>query len=176
MERRIAVKHMALLTGSVLALPGWANAWTKAVVATDQTLLNPTQTATLTEFIDTLIPASDTLGAKALNVPDFVQKMLADCYEPTVQQQVREGLDAVNAVATASCSQSFMACDTPQRLDVLTKMEAAPDARRKEFYTLIKNLTIQGYTTSEYVMTRFLNYTMIPGHYYGCVPAPIAAK
>lgn len=176
MERRRAVKQMALIAGGLLAMPDWANAWTKASVVTDHALFDPTQAETLTEVVDTLIPASDTLGAKALNVPDFVQKMLTDCYEPVVQQNVSEGLNAVEAVAKASFGQSFTACDTAQRLDVLKQLQAAPETNRNEFYKLIKNLTIQGYTTSEYVMTKFLNYNMVPGHYYGCVPAPVAAK
>lgn len=176
MERRIAVKQMALIAGGLLALPDWANAWTKASVASDSALLAPAQAEVLTEVIDTLIPASDTPGAKALNVPDFVQKMLADCYEPAVQQNVKEGLDTVEAVAKATFGQSFTACDTAQRLEVLKQLQAAPEANRSEFYKLIKNLTIQGYTTSEYVMTKFLNYNMVPGHYYGCVPAPVAAR
>ncbi|RYF76983.1 MAG: gluconate 2-dehydrogenase subunit 3 family protein [Cytophagaceae bacterium] len=167
---------MALLAGGLLALPDWANAWTKASLQTANTLLTPPQAETLTEMVDTLIPASDTPGAKALNVPDFVQKMVADCYEPVVQQQVKTGLDAVDTVAKASFGQLFTACDTTQRLDILRQLEISPDQNRKEFYALIKNLTIQGYTTSEYVMTKYLNYTMIPGHYYGCVPAPVAVK
>ncbi|MBO0952446.1 gluconate 2-dehydrogenase subunit 3 family protein [Fibrella sp. HMF5405] len=167
---------MALLAGGLLALPAWANAWTRSTVAANHALLDPTQAEILTELVDTLIPASDTPGAKALNVPDFVQKMVIDCYEPAVQQQVKDGLLAVDAVAKVSFGSSFSTCDTPQRLDVLKQLEVSPDQNRKEFYGLIKNLTIQGYTTSEYVMTKYLNYSMIPGHYYGCVLAPLAAK
>lgn len=176
MKRRIAVKQMALIASGLLTLPTWANAWTSASVGANHRVLNAMQTDTLTDLIDTLIPASDTPGAKALNVPDFVQKMLADCYEPAVQQKVREGLDAVDTLAKTSAGQAFSACDATQRLDVMKQLQAAPDPNQKEFYALIKNLTIQGYTTSEYVMTKFLNYIMIPGHYYGCVPAPVAAK
>ncbi|MEZ0539143.1 gluconate 2-dehydrogenase subunit 3 family protein [Fibrella arboris] len=176
MERRIAVKQMALLAGGLLALPAWANGWTKATVGSTRGLLDPDQATLLTDIIDTLIPASDTPGAKSLNVPDFVQRMIADCYEPAVQQQVKEGLAAVDATAKTSFGHSFATCDTPQRLAVLTQTESAADTGQKEFYTLIKNLTVQGYTTSEYVLTNFLNYTMIPGHYYGCVPAPVAVK
>ena len=167
---------MAALASGLVALPAWANAWTSASVGLNHTLLSTSQADTLVDIVDTLIPASDTPGAKALNVPDFVQKMLADCYEPIVQQKVRDGLDRVDTLAKASFGQPFAACDNMQRLDVLKQLQAAPEAANQEMYALIKNLTIQGYTTSEYVMTKFLNYTMIPGHYYGCVPAPLAAK
>jgi hypothetical protein len=167
---------MALIAGGLMALPAWATGWTQATVASTHLLLNPTQADILTEVVDTFIPASDTPGAKALNVPDFVQKMVADCYEAAVQQNVREGLDAVDQLAQAAFGRSFTACDTAQRLDVLKTLQVAPEENRKAFYALIKNLTVQGYTTSEYVMTTYLNYNMIPGHYYGCVPAPVAAR
>ncbi|ARK11472.2 gluconate 2-dehydrogenase subunit 3 family protein [Fibrella sp. ES10-3-2-2] len=176
MERRIAAKQMVLLAGGLLALPAWANAWTKATVGLEQPLLSPAQTDSLASLIDTLIPASDTPGALDLNVPDFVQKMVADCYEPAVHQQVKDGLTNVDALAQASFGQTLTRCTPVQRLDILQKIQADPEAGRKEFFTLIKNLTIQGYTTSEYVMTTFLNYNMVPGHYYGCVPAPVAAR
>ena len=173
MERRKAVKQMAMIASGLMVLPAWANAWTSASVRANQTVLSVTQTDTLTAIVDTLIPASDTPGAKALNVPDFVQKMLTDCYEHAVQQKVRDGLDGVETMAKATFGQPFSACDPTQRLEVLKQLQTTPDTNQKDVYALIKNLTIQGYTTSEYVMTKFLNYTMIPGHYYGCVPAPL---
>ncbi len=176
MKRRIALQQLALATSGLLALPAWANAWTPASVRATASRLAPAETSILTELVDTLIPASDSLGAKALGVPDFVQKMLADCYEPAVQQKVATGLTGIDTLANERFGRSFLACDATQRASVLTQLETSTDASRKEFYSLVKNLTIQGYTTSEYVLTTFLHYTMIPGHYYGCVPAPIAQK
>lgn len=176
MERRIAIKQLALASGGLLGLPAWANAWTQTSIQNSHSVLAPTQTDLLADLIDTLIPASDTPGAKALGVPDFVQRMLADCYEPPVQQQVKDGLNAVDSAARLRFGQSFSACTASQRTDVLKTIETAPEATLRSFFGLVKTLTIQGYTTSEYVMTNFLNYNMIPGHYYGCVPAPITTR
>ncbi|MFD2569515.1 gluconate 2-dehydrogenase subunit 3 family protein [Spirosoma soli] len=175
MERRIAIKQMALAAGGLLAIPGWANAWTKTSVQISYGILKQSQAETLAEVVDTLIPASDSLGAKGLGVPDFVQKMIADCYEPAAQESFKKGLDTVDVVAKESFNQPFLTCDATQRAAVLQKLATAPEADRKDFYSLVKNLTIQGFTTSEYVMTKFLNYQMIPGHYYGCVPVPTKA-
>lgn len=176
MERRIAIKQLALASGGVLGLPAWANAWTRTSIQSSHSILAPTEAALLAELIDTLIPASDTPGAKAVGVPDFVQKMIADCYEPPVQQQVKDGLNAVDVAARLRFGQSFSTCTVSQRTDVLKTIEMAPEATLKSFFGLIKTLTIQGFTTSEYVMTNFLNYNMIPGHYYGCVPAPTTTR
>lgn len=176
MERRVAIKQITLAAGGLLALPAWASAWTRASLQPVLPFLSPDQDGLLAELVDTLIPASDSLGAKALGVPDFVQKMVADCYEAPVQANLKNGLVTVDALAQETYGKPFASCETTQRQAVLRNMEVSEDAGRKEFYALVKNLTIQGYTTSEYVMTKFLNYTPIPGHYYGCVPAPVATK
>lgn len=176
MERRIAIKRMALAAGGLLVLPAWANAWTNTSVRPVHSFLSLEQGETLAEMVETIIPASDSLGAKALGVHDFVQKMVADCYEAPVQENLKNGLATVDATAQTLFGKSFATCEAAQRAQVLQKIELAPEADQKEFYELVKNLTIQGFTTSEYVMTKYLNYNMIPGHYYGCAPAPIANK
>jgi len=33
----------------------------------------------------------------------------------------------------------------------------------------LRNETIRGYTTSEYVMVNYYHYVMAPGFYHGCV-------
>ncbi len=175
-ERRIALKQMALAVGSLIALPAWASNWTPATAQPLKPFLSTGQAALLADISETLIPASDTPGAKALDVPAFVQRMLEDCYETPVQEAVKTGLDTVETLANAQFGKSFAAGDATQRQAVLTAMAASAETPRKDFIALVKNLTIQGYTTSEYVMTKHLHYVMAPGHYYGCVPAAIATK
>ena len=64
----------------------------------------------------------------------------------------------------------------PHRAEILSQRDAfgkgvslSTDAQQKEFFASIKNLTIQGYTSSEYVMVNYYNYEMAPGHFYGCI-------
>ena len=175
-ERRIALKQMALAVGSLIALPVWASNWTPATAQPLKPFLSTGQAALLTDIAETLIPASDTPGAKALGVPAFIQKMLEDCYEPSVQEAVKTGLGTVETLANAQFGKSFAAGDAAQRQAILTTMATSAETPWKDFVALVKNLTIQGYTTSEYVMTKHLNYVMAPGHYYGCVAAPLAGK
>ncbi|MBC8155331.1 MAG: gluconate 2-dehydrogenase subunit 3 family protein [Bacteroidetes bacterium] len=167
---------MALAAGSLIALPAWATGWSQTSAQPLQPFLSGSQASLLAEIAETLIPASDTPGAKALGVPGFIQKMLEDCYEKPVQEAVKSGLEAVETLANASFGNSFATGDAAQRQAVLAKMATAEEPARKEFFALVKNLTIQGYTTSEYVMTKHLHYVMAPGHYYGCVPAAVATK
>ncbi len=151
-------------------LPNWASGWNPATVKSETAFLPPHLDAVLTEVVDTIIPQTDTPGAKALNVQTFIQKMITDCYEKDVQTAFTNGLKNVDETARQQHNQPFISCDTPQRLAVLAALEKTPEIPLSDFYKLVRQLTIQGFTTSEYVMTKHYNYQPIPGHYYGCVP------
>ena len=169
MQRRAALKNIATAAG-IMVLPAWANGWNKQTVSAAVSYLSQSQDLVLAEMVETIIPATDTPGAKALGVHNFVQKMITDCYEEEVQKNLVKGLNTAESLAKQSFGTSFNACNTSQRIEVLTKMEQSGEADQKSFYSLIKDLTIQGYMTSEYVMTKHTKYTIVPGHYYGCVP------
>lgn len=125
---------------------------------------------TLTAIIEAIIPESDTLGAKSVGVPAFMEKMLADCYEKEVIENVEKGLAFVENTATSNYKVPFANLPLSDRQTILLAIEKEEGTDLKAFYTLIKNLTIQGYTSSEYVQTTFLEYKMMPGFYDGCVP------
>ena len=124
----------------------------------------------LAEVVETIIPKTDIVGAKDLKVHDFIQKMIADCYDLPVQTNFKNGLKTLDDSAVDSYAKPFAVCDKMQRETLLNKLATATDASQKDFFVLVKNLTIQGFTSSEFVMTTFLRYKMAPGHYYGCVP------
>lgn len=181
MKRRGVIKHLAVATGAFLAAPAWANGWTNASLLPMSSSLSDEQADLLAEVVETIIPAGTMAtdikvpGARELGVHAFVQKMVTDCYEKKVQDNLKNGLDTVSAMSAESFGKPFSQGDATQRLAVLTRLSTSTDASQKEFIALVKSLTIQGYTTSEYVMTKFYNYQMAPGHYYGCVPVPAKA-
>jgi hypothetical protein len=166
---------MAVAMVGLVMLPACDMGSKKVKAQTLQPYLSPEQESLLAEVVGTIIPGTDTPGAKDLNVHIFVQKMVTDCYEKDVQQNLAKGLDTVEEMARKNHSNAFAACTEPQRIAILTSMEQSDIEEQKAFFDLVKELTIFGYTTSEYVMTNLTEYTMIPGHYYGCVPVPKAA-
>ncbi len=170
MNRREVLRNAALATGGFIAWPTWAEAWNPSSVRHGNTFLSDEQSALLASIVDTIIPTTDTPGAKELEVPAFIQKMLADCYEKEVQENVSKGLEKTDAIAKDSYLRAFSNCNSLQRKDVLNKIVMSADQPLKDYFSLIKSLTIMGFTTSEYVQTKYLNYNPIPGHYYGCVP------
>ena len=168
---------MAGAVGGLVSLPAWANGWTTETVRQTRPLLARSQADLLAEMVETIIPATDSPGAKGLNVHLFVQKMVADCYPKPAQATLQKGLDSLDELAQKSFGKPFADGDTTQRTALLTQLSQSAEPAQKDFYSLVKNLTIRGYLNSEYVMTNLTHYQFIPGHYYGCVPvSPTAAS
>lgn len=154
--------------GGLIALPAWASNWTPETVRATRPLLSLSQTDLLASMVEAIIPKTDTPGARDLNVHLFVQKMVNDCYPAATQETLKKGLDELDTQAQKLFSKPFAEGDATQQTALLTQL--SQDATRKDFYGLVKNLTIRGYLSSEYVMTNLTHYQFIPGHYYGCVP------
>lgn len=166
---------MAVAAGALISLPGWAKGWTTETVQLTHNFLSRSQDDLLATIAETIIPATDTPGAKALNVHQFIQKIVVDCYDTPAQETVRKGLATVDEQAQKTFGKPFAEGDTAQRTALLMQLSQSTDPAQKEFYSMVKGLTIRGYMNSEYVMTNLTHYQMIPGHYYGCVPVPTKA-
>jgi hypothetical protein len=171
MNRRLAIKDLGLALGGLISIPAWASdGWNGSSLSGRNVLFSAREHAMLELIVDTIIPESSTKGAVSLGIPAFLEKMLKDCYEPPISENIKAGLTATDDAALKHYGKTFANCDTLQRQQILTGFEKGESSDLKDFYSLIKNLTILGYTTSEYVQTGFLHYNMAPGHYYGCVP------
>ena len=170
MNRRQIVKGMAATMGGLLVLPAWASAWNTASLQGFQSKLSGLEEALLAEIVETIIPETDTPGAKKLEVHRFVEKIITDCYDQKSRTTFAKGLTRVASMATQSYSKPFLSCTPAQRLEVLTTMSKSADADEQNFIRLARSLTIRGYLSSEHVMTKLMGYEMAPGRYLGCVP------
>lgn len=167
MQRRSALKSLTVAFGGLMSLPSWAQGWTPETVK-GPSLLSVAEEDTLAEIVETIIPETTTPGAKSLKVHEFALRMINDCYGESAQKNLKKGLADTNSAAQQAYGKVFAACDGKQRLDLLKKL--ADTADTKPFVSMVKNLTIQGYQNSEYVMVNIQKYNMAPGFYHGCVP------
>jgi Gluconate 2-dehydrogenase subunit 3 len=170
MKRRIALQNMGLAFGGLISLPTWANGWNSSIIKSKSPLLLQEQEQILAEIVETIIPTTDTPGAKPLEVHRFVQKMIKDCYDKTSQETFSKGIDATEELAKKTYGKSFVECDAKQRNELLKSLEKSEIQANKSFLMMTKNLTINGYLNSEYVMTNLTHYEMAPARYHGCVP------
>jgi hypothetical protein len=169
MKRRTAVKSLGLALGTLVALPAWAVGWTPDSIEMDN-FVSAADEALLAEIVETLIPETNTPGAKSLKVHQFVQRMIVDCYDAQTQASFNQGLAKTEALAQKYYSKSFVSCDALQRTQILLEMGNAPESMATA--GLIKDLCIRGYTNSEYYLVNIAKYNIAPGFYHGCVPLP----
>lgn len=168
MKRRAALKNV-LFSVAGLSLPAWGNGWNSNSFSDSASIFTNNQLEILDILVDSLIPSSEIIGAKDLGTSAFINRMLADCYEKEVQDMFKKGLENTAKLTNEIYSKPLTACDKTQRNDLLIRLSTAQETQQKDFFELLKSLTVLAYTTSEYVMTKHYNYVMAPGHYYGCV-------
>src|SRR5690606_39819013 len=126
----------------------------------------------LDEIADTIIPETDTPGAKKLNVHLFVMKMMSDCYEKNILKRFLSGLSQIDEASIAKNGKTFLKSSTTERKALLASIQKKeahhPDVLY--FFPLMKTLTLQGYLNCEYVMTNLTKYELVPARFNGYFP------
>jgi len=176
MNRRELLKCIAALTGGTVI---GAEALLSGCVGKGQTVavFTDDDVNLLAEIADTILPATQTPGAKEAGVGTFMTVMVNDCYEEKDQKIFHEGLAALNEACEKQTGKKFMEADAAQRQSFLKTLdkEASDYAKNKKheepahYFTMMKQLTLLGYFTSEIGMTKALRYLPVPGRYDGCV-------
>jgi glucoside 3-dehydrogenase (cytochrome c) hitch-hiker subunit len=143
-------------------------------------VLGPHQNATVVALSDLILPATDTPGAKAALVNEFIDLLLAEWYGPAERDGILAGLAAVDTRARAAFGKDFVDGTPAEQAALLTALDeeatrwnAAPPAGRgpQPFYRELKWLTLFGYYTSEVGAGQEQHYAIIPGRYVPCAPA-----
>ena len=156
--------------------------------------LNPHQNATVVTITDLIIPETDTPGAKAVRVNEFIDLILTEWAHENERQDFLAGLDDVdkrsneifgkNFIDGTPVQQSAIVSELDQRYAIDHEDRAThPFVRRPhspqltgDFLGVVKRLTLYGYYTSEVGFTQELRKQIIPGAYHGCTPVSGATK
>ena len=195
MERRELLKIIAVLTGGAFVGGDVFLSGCKTPTKQGEGLLSAEDIALLNEVGDTIIPVTNTPGAKAAKVGEFMNVYVSDCYRADQQRAFTDGLVELNKTCKKQFSKGFMELSAAERAQILTALEPAAkdyneqikkkeqidrDAARqavKEFvgapmhyYSMIKQLTLLGYFTSEIGMKEALRFLPVPGKYDGAFP------
>ncbi len=136
-------------------------------------LFDKKQIRLLNEIADTIVPTTNTPGAKAAKVGQFMAVMVSDCYEPDEQKRFMEGLVTLQAASEKANGNAFQKCTPAQRtalLNALDKEQLDYQKRKKSgepthYFRVIKDLVLWGYFSSEIGSTQALRYVDIPGRY-----------
>ena len=179
MDRREALKQTAFLLGGAITASTWAAVVTGCERPGNITSFTEENTLNLlSEVAETILPETDTPGAKAAGVGPFIAMMLQECYVEEDQKLVLDGLTELNKRSNDEFGDAFTETSPENRTALLTTIDKERIAYNKDkkgedpphYFTLIKELTITGYFTSEPGATQALRYVPVPGRYDGCVP------
>ncbi len=178
MNRRIALRHLALISGGLALIPSCDFSSDDILAAYDKLKVTVSQKSLLGDISNTIIPAGEIKGALDLEVPDFILVMINDCYTQENQTLFTKGMAAFPTYVKESTGNKFEKLDTKKKEEVIqagTKLEGG-DTEEGQIHKAIsyflnttKRFTIQGYMASEYIQTEVIPYSLIPGEYNGAV-------
>lgn len=184
MNRREALRRTALVMGTAVSASTIAGimqgcaakpelAWTPSFFTEDQAQL-------VSAMAETIIPKTDTPGAKEAGVPQFIEEMIGIVENPENRELFLNGLNAFNEQCASEHGDSFVslapeaqtAClekyntDMQQMLQSGVRKAPLPD---QAFFRKMKELTVVGFFTSQPGATQVLQYSPIPVEYNGCI-------
>ncbi|MEM1412854.1 MAG: gluconate 2-dehydrogenase subunit 3 family protein [Pseudomonadota bacterium] len=133
--------------------------------------------AWLEEVADTLLPETETPGAKAAATGAFIALMVENTYTKGEQAQFRDGIRALEAWASAEHGAGFMDLGPEARLAVLEHFDAEQHAYMNEKtdddpkhgFRMFKELCLLGYFTSEIGTTQAQRWQETPARFDPCV-------
>ena len=169
LNRREAFAGLALSFG--LASDGIVGqAWAApAPISWTPKTLTPEQARTVDAVAEMIVPATDTPGARAVGVPQFIDRAVGTWCDAGQAKLLRSGLDQLDVDARAAHGAAFADLAPAQQTALLTRYDTGGDPQRP-FFSLLKELTTIGYFTSKTGATVTLRYDPVPGDYRGCVP------
>lgn len=180
MNRRQALSRVSLILGGTII---GAEAFLTSCETGPLQLSNVEFTANNITFLDevgdTIIPTTpDSPGAKAARIGEFMKSIVNDCYEAKDQTIFLNGIQALNDAAKAKYQKEFLGLTEIEKKEFLIEVDAAAKEHEEElepegdshYFTMMKQLTLWGYFTSEIGATQALRYVEVPGRYDGNYP------
>ncbi len=178
MNRREALARIAVLMGGTVI---GAGSFLRGSPLEDKKRagdFSSEEIALLDEIGDTIIPATDTPGAKAVNIGAFMAMMVTDCYDDQHHAAFKAGLGLLETGCKNKFGRSFAECTPAERttfLNEVNREERRGGARKAKgdpahYFYMLKQLTLLGYFTSEIGCTKALRYVETPGGFNGNVP------
>jgi len=137
----------------------------------------------VTTIAESILPATDTPGAKAAQVNRFIDLLLSDWLGPEDRDRFLAGLGEFERDCRTRLGRSFLELTPEEQIAVLAPLdEEAAEIRlaamaaglteieEPPFFLTMKEWTLAGYYTSEIGMTQELQHLRAAGSYDGCMP------
>jgi hypothetical protein len=176
MERRDLLKMIAAATGAAFIGSNVFAYEVLPAVKLSGTGFSKDDVGFLNEIGETIIPRTDTPGAKDANVGHMMAVMVADCYTESERQVFINGMKTLNTRCKDMFQKDFILLSKEEKITILS----AQDNESKEhnnnvdsvahYFVLMKQLVLFSFFTSEIGATKVLRYVAVPGRYDGEYP------
>lgn len=134
---------------------------------------NPAQRALVTNIAEMVIPETDTPGATAVKVPEFIDLIMTERASDEEKAAFLAGLTDIDSRAAAMGQARFVDLPPARRTDLLTALDGAKGDDKSGAvgtFRQLKSLTVYGYFTSKPVQQDILKTQMFFNGYDGNVP------
>lgn len=179
MNRRDALSRVALLFGgTVIGAEAFLTGCRKSSVDTATLTFDTDVISLLDEVGETILPATaSSPGAKEAAIGEFMKVMVTDCYEENDQKIFMQGIGLLNEASDNKYGKDFVELSQEEKHALLVEIDkeakAYSDSKSQDdpnhYFTMVKQLTLWGYFTSEVGATKALRYLPVPGRYEGCI-------
>ncbi|MCK5470845.1 MAG: gluconate 2-dehydrogenase subunit 3 family protein, partial [Cyclobacteriaceae bacterium] len=121
---------------------------------------------------------SSSPGAKEVEIGKFINTIVSDCYDEVEQNAFIAGIKKLDDISILNYDSKFNKINSVNKTALLLLLESESKIHNQNiikgepphYYTMMKQLTIWGYLSSETVGTKVLRHLPIPGRYNGCLP------
>jgi gluconate 2-dehydrogenase gamma chain len=146
-------------------------------------IFDPHQHETVATVAELIIPETDTPGARAAGVGEFIDLMVAEWYGEEERARFLEGIATLDRRSQAIIGRLFVEAPASDQAQVLSELEGELSAFRagggepgRHFFHQIKHLTLYGYYTSRVGLDQELRWSAVPGRYDPCLATGVGGR
>jgi hypothetical protein len=186
MKRRKAIGTILLAGGATAAGIGGYEWYTLTKNPDTNYLIS--KKALLAELAETIIPATDSPGAREAGAVNYMLSLLDECTDRKTLNRFIEGLKDLESYTQTRFKRPFPECQDSEKRAVLNHFEEksaqshnlVDKVKNKftgiPFFATLKSYTVQGYCISQKGAGLGMRYIAVPGKYLSCIPLELNQK
>jgi hypothetical protein len=176
MNRRDLVKLIAAATGTAFVSSSALGYVVLPQANVKETGFSEQDLNLLNEIGEIILPRTDTPGAKDADVARMMAIIVADCYTSEQRQAFKQGMLTLQKRAQNEYNKDFQQLPTELGFKMLSSLDKeariynVKNGTVPHYFTLMKQLVMFTFFTSEIGATKVLRYVAVPGRYDGELP------
>jgi gluconate 2-dehydrogenase gamma chain len=146
-------------------------------------ILDPHQHQTVAIAAELIIPETDTPGARAAGVSEFIDLIVTEWYTEEERARFLNGLADLDRRSRAAIGRLFVEAPASSQEQIFSELEgelltfrATGGKPEERFFHQLKYLTLFGYYTSQVGLEQELHWTTVPGRYDPCLATGVGRR